>query len=803
MTSRRRAFHRYLLTSTVAATTLLAMGGAAHAADAAAAASADTTTTLGDLIVTAQKREENIQSVPASVQAITTAKIEQLHIQNFNDYIKFLPSVSYQSQGPGYSNVYMRGVAADNQSNHSGALPSVGTYLDEQPITTVGGALDVHVYDIARVESLAGPQGTLYGASSMAGTIRIITNKPDTHGFSAAYDVEVNRVDHGGTGYSTEGFVNVPFNDSVAVRLVGWYEHDAGYIDNVPGTRDFSTGIHVNNNAFVKKDYNTATTYGGRLALKFDLNDNWTVTPTVIAQDQKSNGVFGFDPHVGDLQVQHFRPETNHDSWYQAALTIQGKIANLDLTYSGGHMDRRIASQSDYTDYSVLYDQQFNYAAYFYNNAHAFIDPTQAIIGRDHFTKDSHEVRLSSPSGDRIRFVTGLFYQRQTHYISQNYFINNLATSISVTGWPGTLWLTDQLRTDRDYAAFGEASFDITDKLTVTGGIRAFKSDNTLIGFYGFSAGFSSHTGEAKCFAPVSVDRGPCTDLNKEVKQTGETHKINLTYHFDSGKLIYATYSTGFRPGGVNRNGNLPPYRPDFLSNFEFGWKTSWLDNSLRFNGAVFYERWRDFQFSYLGLNSLTVVANAGNANVYGVESDLSWRPTSALTLNGSATYTNAKLAQDFCGGPANCAGLPIQAPRGTQLPVTPRFKANGTARYEWDAMSMRAHLQGSLVYQSSSWSDLLVQAPLPPTVDPNVPGSGVYVPVRAKLGLQRAYATVDFSAGVVKDRWSLEISLLNAFDTRAENYRYAECTIQVCGDNSYIVSNRPRTVAVRFGEKF
>ena len=140
-----------------------------------------------EIIVTAQKREENIQNVAASVQALGTTKLQQMHVQNFNDYIKFLPSVSYQSLGPGYSNVYMRGVAADNQSNHSGSLPSVGTYLDEQPITTVGGALDIHVYDIARVESLSGPQGTLYGASSEAGTIRIITNKPEIGVFNSDF----------------------------------------------------------------------------------------------------------------------------------------------------------------------------------------------------------------------------------------------------------------------------------------------------------------------------------------------------------------------------------------------------------------------------------------------------------------------------------------------------------------------------------------------------------------------------------------------------------------------------------------
>ena len=781
---------RPLLPAMLLASTMLTAAGAARAADPANGAG------LGEVIVTAQKREENLQKVPASVQALGAAKIEQLHIADFNDYIKYLPSVAYQTFGPGSSNVFMRGVAADNQSNHSGSQPSVGTYLDEQPITTIGGALDIHVYDVARVESLAGPQGTLYGASSMAGTIRIITNKPDTHGFSAGYDLQGNQVDHGSAGYVAEGFVNIPVvQDKAAIRLVGWDEHDGGYIDNVYGTRTFSTGITVNNAGLVKNNYNQVDTYGGRAALKIDLDSNWTITPTVIAQDERNGGIFAYDPSVGDLKISHFRPESQHDRWYQAALTIQGKIADFDVLYSGGYMDRRIDSQSDYTDYSYLYDKAFGYAAYFTNNHGDYIDPTQAIIGKDHFTKDSHELRISSPRGDRFHFVAGLFYQDQQHYIIQDYQVRDLATSTSVTGWPGTLWLTDQLRTDRDYAAFTEATYELTDKLSVTAGIRGYKSTSTLEGFYGFSANFSSHTGEAKCYGPAIVGAGPCTNLDKHISDTGETHKLNFTYKLDNDKLLYATYSTGFRPGGVNRNGDLPPYQPDYLSNYEIGWKTSWADNTLRWNGAVYDEEWRNFQFSYLGINSLTIVANAGNARIRGVESDASWRATQALTLSASGAFTDAHLLEDFCGGqPCGGANL-VQAPKGQQLPVTPPLKANLVARYEWNINDVKAHLQGSVVYQSSSWSDLLTQAPNPVT--------GVYDPIRSALGEQAAYATADFTAGLTKSNWSLELSLLNAFDTRAQLYRYAECTIQVCAAERYVVPNRPRTNGLRFGQKF
>jgi iron complex outermembrane receptor protein len=778
------------------ATTMLAGVSVARAAAPPAGSTA-----LGEVIVTAQKRSENLQSVPANVQALNTAKIEQLHIQDFNDYIKFLPSVVYQSFGPGSSNVYMRGVAADNQSNHSGSQPSVGTYLDETPITTNGGALDIHVYDIARVESLAGPQGTLFGATSEAGTIRIITNKPEIGKFSAGYDLEVNSVDHGGVGGGGEGFVNLPIGDKAAIRLVGWDEHDAGYIDNVYGTRDFSTGISVNNAKFVKKDYNPADTYGGRAALRLDLNDHWTITPMIVAQDERNNGIFAMDPKLGDLKVSHFRPESVHDRWYMASLTVQGKIADFDITYNGAYMDRRVDTQSDYTDYSYFYDKnftsyehpQFGYAAYYRDNNGNYIDPTQSIVGHDHFTKDSHELRISSPASYRFRFVAGLFYQDQQHYIIQDYRVRNLADWLSVTGHPGTWWLTDQLRTDRDYAAFGEASFDITPKLTLTAGIRGYKSTSTLEGFYGFglTQDYSSHTGEKACFSSkILVAGDPCTNIDKHSSDTGETHKANLTYHVTDDKLVYFTYSTGFRPGGANRSGDLPPYKPDYLSNYELGWKTSWFDKSLRFNGDVYYERWANFQFSYLGPNSLTVVANAGDADIYGIESDLSWRATHELTLTAGMAYTHSTLAEDFCAtANGRCPTvadplIPVLAPKGQQLPVTPEFKANLTARYEWAAGPFTAHVQGAVSMQTSSWSDLL-------TADRNT------------LGKQGAFATADFNAGLAKDNWTMDLSLLNAFDTRAQLYRYAECTISVCGANPYVGVSRPMTVALKFGQKF
>lgn len=756
------------------------------------------------VVVTAEKRSEDLQRVPLSIQVLGTQKLEELHVASFNDYAQYLPSVSFSSNAsggglndPGSMNVYMRGVASGGDGNHSASLPSVGIYLDEQPVTTIAGAPDIHIYDIARVEALAGPQGTLYGASSEAGTIRIITNKPDTSGFSAAYDVQVNTTDRGSVGGVVEGYTNIPLSDNTAIRLVAWSEHDAGYIDNVAGTdvpggivagtRTYPFGPIVIDNAAVRKNnYNNTDIFGGRAALKIDLDDNWTITPSLIGQDTKAYGSFAFDPVVGDLKVVKFKPEFSNDRWYQAALTVEGKIANLDVTYAGAYMDRQIDAQLDYSDYSYAYDGA--YGQYFTDNSLTLIDPTQVVIGNDHFTKNSQELRVASPTEDRLHFVAGLFYERQVHAIIQNYFIKNFSTFLSIPGWPGTLYLADENRVDTDYAAFAEVSYRVLPSLTLTAGGRLFGSDNSLKGFFGFSenwqlaTGFSS--GMLNCF-PVSpipiVHNAPCTDLNKTTNEKGFTHKLNATWQIDDDHMVYFTWSNGFRPGGVNRVGLTTPYAPDWLMNYELGWKTSWLDDTLHFNGALFLEEWKNFQFTFLSTNSIPVIANAGQAQIAGIEADMLWKATDNLTLNGSAAYIDAELTQPYCSD-STCTT--ILAPKGQQLPITPRFKANLTARYDWNLDDFNAHVQGSLVYNGKTWNDLR-------TIE------------RGITGPDPAYTLVNFTAGIGKDDWMLELSLQNVFDERATQYRYSECTPTVCGFQTYIIPSRPRTIGLTFSQKF
>jgi outer membrane receptor protein involved in Fe transport len=301
----------------------------------------------------------------------------------------------------------------------------------------------------------------------------------------------------------------------------------------------------------------------------------------------------------------------------------------------------------------------------------------------------------------------------------------------------------------------------------------------------------------------------PCVDLNKDVRATGETHKINATYHLDDNKLVYFTYSTGFRPGGVNRNGGglIPPYRSDYLTNYEVGWKTSWLDRSLVWNGALYWEDWSKFQFAYLGQNSLTIVQNAPSARILGFETNIEWRATDHLTISAAGSYNDAKLTGDFCTDPnglvvSPCGDNPVLAPKGQQLPYTPKFNGNLVARYTFPIMGWEGHAQAAVAYQSSR---------LPAVFSADI----------ANLGVMPGFATLDLSIGAVHDKTSIEIFAKNVTDTRGQINRYTPCTTAICAPGYpagvgadgtpypatppalYVIPVQPLTVGIRLGQKF
>ncbi len=753
------------------------------------------------IIVTAQKREQNLQDVPIAITALGTEKLDQLHVNDLEGAVKFLPSVTIQTLGPGFAQVYFRAVASGENANHSTSLPTVGTYLDEMPITTIQGALDIHAYDLARVEALAGPQGTLYGASSMAGTIKLVTNPPDTSGTYGSADFEINSVAHGGFGGTAEGFINTPLSDNAAARLVAWYRHDGGYIDNVPGSRTYpSSGITQNNAALVEEDYNDADTYGARLALGIDLDDSWTIRPTIMGQVQETNGSYAQERSSAvsdDLQTVQYNPEYSKDKWLQAAMTIEGKLGNWDLVVTGGHLWRHDEVVSDYSDYAYFYDALFGSGAYFYDNNYDLVSPNQYIQGQDTYRKLFGELRITSPQDSRVRLLAGLFGQRQFHRIEQNYIIDGIADFITVPGTESNIWLTMQERVDRDLAAFGEVSFDLTDQLTLTGGVRVYYYKNSLVGFFGYAnPGFSSNP-VYLCQGPAVVENSPCTNLDKETSDTDFIHKLNATYKINDDVMVYATWSRGFRPGGINRRGSLPPYGPDTLDNYEIGWKTQM--GPIRFNGAIYQEDWNDIQLSFLGENGLSEVRNAGVARIRGVEMDLGFRQQ-GFSLELSGSYNDAEILKDFCAiaNPQFDCTIPagdnaLLAPAGTQLPVTAKFKGNAVARYEFPLGSWDGHVQAAASHLSSRRSDLR-------TLENAIKGD------------LDGYTTLDLSMGFKTGSYRVELFATNVLDSKGIVNTGVQCLETTCGDPDGISGTgpvfydyviKPRIIGLKFGADF
>lgn len=788
----------------VRTTTAALLAGTAMSIAMPLAAQDSTADDSNVIIVTAQKRSQNLQDVPIAITALGTEALGELQVNELRDVAKFLPSVTVQTAGPGFSQVYFRGVASGENANHSASLPTVGIYLDEMPITTIQGALDIHAYDLARVEALAGPQGTLYGASSMAGTIKMVTNAPDTKDSYGAMDFELNRVHRGDFGGIAEGFYNARISDTAALRVVAWYRRDGGYIDNIAGSRTYPTsGITQTNADLVEDDYNDVDTYGARVALGIELNDSWTLRPTVMGQIQNADGSFAQERSTAvdrSLQTVQYNPEFSKDRWLQAAMTIEGKIGSWDLVATGGQLWRRTETASDYSDYAYFYDAIAGYGNYFYDNAGDLVNPNQYIQANDRYRRSFGEIRISSPQEAPLRFIGGVFAQRQTHEITQNYIIDDIADAITVTGTDSNIWLTRQTRVDRDYAAFGELSFDVTDSLTLTGGARLYNYKNSLVGFFGYSAGYSSRTGEAACFAPAVVEGSPCTNLDKVTSDTDAIYKLNATYKINPDVLVYATWSQGFRPGGVNRRGSLPPYLPDTLDNYELGWKTSF--GPVTFNGAVYQEDWNDIQLSFLGANGLTEIRNAGIARIRGIESDLNYR-SGGLSLTLSGSYNDATIRRDFCriANPAfDCALDPgdgrenaLLARAGTQLPVTAKFKGNAIARYEFPLGGWDGHAQGAASYIGRRRSDLR---------DGENAIKGEFDP----------YTTVDLSFGIKKDNLRFEIFATNLFDERGVINSGVQCVEVICGDAEgltdsggafYDVVTRPRLIGIKAGFDF
>jgi len=331
--------------------------------------------------------------------------------------------------------------------------------------------------------------------------------------------------------------------------------------------------------------------------------------------------------------------------------------------------------------------------------------------------------------------------------------------------------------------------------VTLTGGIRGFIADNTLEGFSG-SAG--TLTNAANTYGCTTVTVATCPSIHKKYTGEGETHRASIKWQVDRDKMLYFTYSTGFRPGGNNRSAyfqgnvqNPKAFAADTLTNYELGWKTSWLHHTLRLNGALFWEDWSNVQYALPGIQGIFYTVNAGTARSRGFEGEAAWNPTPALTLSASGTYVDAKLTSDFCDQVNGCAaaGGTTYAVAGTRLPVTPRVKANGSARYEMPVGAYKAYLQAAVNYQSNTTTYLR--------------NDWETIANAAGVGTLKGFATVDFGAGLKKDRWTLDLFINNAFDKRGIVGINQSCSASPCIQDARLLPTKPQQFGIRSGLRF
>lgn len=410
---------------------------------------------LDEIIVTATKRTTGLQDTAVTVAAIDGDTLDELGVKNFTDYLIQLPGVTAGGAGPGQSTIYIRGLASTTPNlttaGVAGLAPNVAFYLDEQPLAQPGRNLDVYAADLERIEVLSGPQGTLFGASSQAGTVRLITNKPNLNGFDAGFKASSSFTQGGEMSNSVEAMINVPVSDKLALRGVIYSDNQGGYIDNIGGIRNasesarfraagtvrdngtvvsanregFQAGVDLsgvnfisaNNSAIVEKNFNDTSYAGFRLGGFYEFSNDWNLLVTHSQQQLDSEGVFFSDPELDDYQIERFSDDSLQDDFHNTSWTLEGRLGALEALYTGAYTERNTDQTVDYSDY-LFVGQYLPYyicdGSVTYPGAAGPTGTCQApnlnVKSGTETKVQTHEVRFNTPSDRRLRATFGGFY---------------------------------------------------------------------------------------------------------------------------------------------------------------------------------------------------------------------------------------------------------------------------------------------------------------------------------------------------------------------------------------------------------
>ena len=656
----------------------LAISGAALAQDAPAVDTAQTAEAapagqeaVGErIVVTAQKRSQVLIDVPQSITVISGATLENQQATNFQDYLKLVPGLQLDQSNPGEGRLILRGL------NTGGVASAVAVYLDETPFGSStglvnGGVLagDFDTFDVNRVEVLRGPQGTLYGANSLGGLLKFVTNEPDTSRLIARGRVSIEDTKGGEMSYRGHAVVNVPISDTIAFRASGTYRKEGGFIDSI-GTSDFDAfgNLLVSDEA---KNINSSKSYGGRASLLFRPNDDLSIRLSANLQNirTESPSFVESDPdtlhqlHGGLTQSRFVKPFGDLD------YRVYNALVDYDLGFATITSSTSFSKQNQ----TRRQDLTFNLRGLIEFFTGAFtgtpVDSEIALDQKTNHKKFTQEVRLASHDSDRFEWLVGGYYTKEKGLIFQE-FVGFKPGTETPTVFPPLFTPLAEVSLDSDYeelAGFANATLHLGDRFHVDFGGR-----------------YSHNTQEASQDAAGILAGNVVIATDLDSSDSVFTYSVAPRFEISDHASIYARVAKGYRPGGPNVTPPNPPvgfepsFSPDTTTNYEIGFKGETANRKFSLDAAIYHIDWKDIQL-LTSINNFGLNINGGKATVDGAELTATVKPLVGLSLSVNGAYTNAKLRDDL---PPIAGQVP--AFDGDQLPWTPKFSFAVNGDYTW-----------------------------------------------------------------------------------------------------------------------
>ena len=617
------------------------------------------------IVVTAQKRAENQQDVPISISVVSGEQMVESGAAQLSDIAAYIPGLHISSLGaPGQTIVSLRGIAP------LAAGATVGTYIDDAPVgsstvytESIGFTVDLLPYDLSRIEVLRGPQGTLYGASTIGGLLKYVTIAPDLDEFRARAGAEGFTIAHAGDiGYAFQGFLNAPIvMDRLAVTASFAHRKTPGWIDNIQtGTND--------QNGFEQTGFRGSLLWQPidrlRIRLSGMRQNIKSDSSSITAQDLAGN------PIVNDRTNFNFVPEPFTSKFTNFAGTAEYDFDFATLSSTTSYTD---ADRKESVDASRIFGVLFPLLT-----GGAIGPGITPFDNRITMKKWTEEIRLTSPSGGRFEWLLGFFYTDED--ADNNQIVNSFDLDGNVIPPLNPLAIVGLPSTYKEHAFFGNATFRFTDQFWLSGGLRWAENKQT---FRQISSG-----------AIV-----PTADTPGKSKEDIVTYSVSPQFHLNDDTMFYARVATGYRPGGPNVIvPNVPPsFDSDTVTNYELGVKTRLADRTVTLDVALFRMDWKDIQVTQ-GFGGVNGLANGGTARSQGVEAALLWQPTRALTFGVNGAYTNAELTED---APA-VGGLD-----GDRLAFVPKFSGSITSNYKFRVGSVDAEVGGGIRHTGKRYSSV------------------------------------------------------------------------------------------------